>query len=154
MRKTEKILELYYIKHLKQVKIAKLLGISFQRVSKVVKSDARYEKEKVFRKQLNAKNRKSYLKEYFKNYKRPNKKDNTIEVLRTLQEQDAIELSYNHNLSNTELAKWCSSVYKISKSGNLILDKNITTPSDMPKTIIRNSKVSTQKYKGKFCFNN
>lgn len=154
MNKTEEIIKLYYLKHLKQVEIAKLLDISFQRVSTVVKTDTRYEKEKVFRKELNAKNRKSYLKEYFKYYKRPNKKDNTIEVLRTLQEQDAIELSYNHDISNAELAKWCSSVYKIGKSGNLILDKKITTPSDMPKTIIRNSKVSTQKYTGKFCFNN
>ena len=154
MNKTEEIIKLFYLKHLKQVEIAKILDISFQRVSKVVKSDTRYENEKFFRKELNAKNRKSYLKEYFKNYKRPNKKDNIIEVLRTLQEQDAIELSYNNDISNNTLAKWCQSAYKVGKSGNLVLDKNLKVPSDMPKIIFRNNKVSTQKYKGKFCLNN
>ena len=154
MNKTEKILKLYYLKHLKQVEIAKLLEISFQRVSTVVKSDARYEKEKDFRKQMNAKNRKSYLKEYFKNYKRPNAKDNTIDALRIQQKQDAIELSYNNDISNTTLAKWCQSAYKVGRSGNLVLDKNLKVPSDMPKIIFRNNKVSAQKYKGKFCFSN
>ena len=154
MKTAEKILNLYYLKHLKQVEIAKLLTISFQRVSTVVKADARYEKEKAFRKQLNAKNRKSYLRKYFKNYKRPNTKDNTIEALRIQQEQDAIELSYNNDISNNTLAKWCQSAYKVGKSGNLVLDKNLRAPSDMPKIIFRNNKVSTQKYKGKFCFNN
>ncbi len=99
---------------------------------------------------MNAKNRKSYLKEYFKNYKQPN----TIEALRIQQKQDAIELSYNNDISNNTLAKWCQSAYKVGKSGNLVLDKTLKVPSDMPKIIFRNNKVSTKKSKGKFCFNN
>lgn len=46
------------------------------------------------------------------------------------------------------------SAYKIGKFGNLVLDKSLKAPSDMSKIIFRNNKVSAQKYKGKFYFNN
>lgn len=53
MNKAEKIIELYYLKHLKQNEIANILDVSNQYVSKIVKKDSRYTKEKGNRKKLN-----------------------------------------------------------------------------------------------------
>ena len=67
MEKKEQILDLFYNNHLNQTEIAKIMELSAQYISKVVKKDSRYEQEKAYRK----KNRQSYLKDFFKNYKRP-----------------------------------------------------------------------------------
>jgi site-specific recombinase xerD len=90
----ENILDLYYNKHLKQKDIATMVGVSKQYVSKVIKSDSRCKGEKQIRKNTNAIKRKDYMKEYFKNYDRPKKKDNSYEQLQALLNQDSLELSY------------------------------------------------------------
>ena len=90
----ENILDLYYNKHLKQKDIANIVGVSKQYVSKVVNSDSRCKKEKQLRKDKNAITRKGYMKEYFKNYVRLKKEDNSYEQLKALQYQDSLELSY------------------------------------------------------------
>lgn len=100
----EKILDLYYNKHLKQKDIANIAGVSKQYVSKVVNSDNRCKKEKQTRKDNNAITRKDYMKEYFKNYVRPKKEDNSYEQLKALQYQDSLELSYFNSYMNQRLS--------------------------------------------------
>lgn len=58
MDKKEQILDLYFNKHLKQAKIAKIVDASQQYISKIIKKDERYENEKSSRKSKNAKNEK------------------------------------------------------------------------------------------------
>lgn len=148
MDNQENILDLYYNKHLKQKEIATAVGVSKQYVSKVVKADSRFKEEKQTRKDENAIQRQNYMKEYFKNYNRPKKEDNSYEQLQALLYQDSLELSYSSsNINNYAFAKYNSSIYHRDKNGNLRLNKGIKVGSDVPKTINMNIPIPTQKYK-------
>ena len=149
----ENILDLYYNKHLKQKDIANIVGVSKQYVSKVVNSDSRCKKEKQLRKDKNAITRKDYMKEYFKNYVRSKKEDNSYEQLKALQYQDSLELSYfNSYMNDYAFAKYNSSIYHRDKNGNLRLSKGIKVCNDVPKIINMNIPITTQKYKNFYCF--
>ena len=88
------------------------------------------------------------MKEYFKNYDRPKKEDNSYEQLQALLNQDSLELSYsNSNINDYAFAKYNSSIYHTDKKGNLKLNKGIKVGNDVPKTINMNIPISTQKYK-------
>ncbi len=147
MNTKEQILDLYYNEHLKQNKIAEIVGTSTQYVSKIVKADTRNKQEKENRKQKNSEKRVVYLQNYFKTYERPKKEDTSYEQMKNQQKQDAIELSYHNELSDLAFAKWNSSAYYTDKKGNLVLDRKLTVGFDVPKTINMNIKVPTQKYK-------
>ena len=148
MENRENILDLYFNKHLKQIEIATIVGVSKQYVSKVIKADSRYAEEKQTRKDENAIKRKDYLKEYYKNYDRPKKEDNSYEQLQALLYQDSLELSYSSsNINDYAFAKYNSSIYHRDKNGNLKLNKGIKVGNDVPKTINMNIPVPTQKYK-------
>lgn len=90
MSNKEKILDLYYNQHLKQNKIAGIVGTTTQYVSKVVRTDKRNIEEKEKRKKENSENRKIYLQEYFKTYNRPKKDDNSYEQMIAQQIQDSM----------------------------------------------------------------
>ncbi len=75
----EKILDLFFNEHLKQIDIAKMLDISKQYVSKIVKADSRYAESKQNKLKENAIKRKEYLKDYYKTYKKPKQEDNSYE---------------------------------------------------------------------------
>lgn len=148
MENRENILDLYFNKHLKQKEIATIVGVSKQYVSKVIKADSRCKKEKQTRKDENAIKRKDYLKEYYKNYDRPKKEDNSYEQLQALLYQDSLELSYSSsNINDYAFAKYNLSIYHRDKNGNLKLNKGIKVGNDVPKTINMNIPVPTQKYK-------
>ena len=83
MENKEQILDLFYNCHLKQTEIAEIVKLSTQYISKIVKKDNRYEQEKAYRKKLSKENRQSYLKDFFKNYKRPKKDDDSYIQLQT-----------------------------------------------------------------------
>ena len=149
--KKDKILNLFYNEHLQQIDIAKMLNVSKQYVSKIVKADSRYENAKQNKLKVNAIKRQEYLKEFFKNYKRPKQDDNTYEQLKAQQNQDSLELSYNNNgyINDYAFSKWNLGAYHINKKGNLILNKGLNVGFDVPKTINMNIKVPTQKYKNR-----
>ena len=150
MSNKEKILDLYYNQHLKQNEIAKLIGISTQYVSKVVRADKRNKEEKEKRKTENSENRKVYMQEYFKTYNRPKKDDNSYEQMVAQQIQDSLELSFSNNIiSDYAYAKWNSSAYHTNSKGNLVLNRNLKIGFDVPKSINMNIKVPTQKYKNR-----
>lgn len=154
--KKDKILNLFYNEHLQQIDIAKMLNVSKQYVSRIVKADSRYESAKENKIQVNAIKRQEYLKEYFKNYKRPKQEDNTYEQLKAQQNQDSLELSYNNSgyINDYAFAKWNLGAYHRNKKGNLILNRGLSIGFDVPKTINMNIKVPTQKYRNRcFCSN-
>ena len=150
MENRENILDLYFNKHLKQKEIATIVGVSKQYVSKVIKADSKCKEEKQTRKDKNAIKRKDYLKEYYKNYDRPKKEDNSYEQLQALLYQDSLELSYSSsNINDYAFAKYNLSIYHRDRNGNLKLNKGIKVGNDVPKTINMNIPVPTQKYKYK-----
>lgn len=149
--KKDKILNLFYNEHIQQIDIAKMLNVSKQYVSKIVKADSRYENAKQNKLKANAIKRQEYLKEYLKNYKRPKQEDNTYEQLKAQQNQDSLELSYYNSgyINDYAFAKWNLGAYHRNKKGNLILNRGLSVGFDVPKTINMNIKVPTQKYKNR-----
>ena len=110
--KKDKILDLFFNEHLEQIDIAKELNISKQYVSKIIRTDSRYENTKQNKLQENATKRKEYLKEYFKTYKRPKQEDNSYEQLKAQQNQDSLKLSYySCYINDYAFAKCNSSIY-------------------------------------------
>jgi len=107
---------LYYYPQKLSSEIATEVGVSKQYVSKVVKADSRFKEEKQTRKDENAIQRQNYMKEYFKNYDRPKKEDNSYEQLQALLYQDSLELSYSsNNMNDYAFAKYNSSIYHRDK---------------------------------------
>lgn len=144
----ERILDLFFNEHLKQVEIAKIVGVKKQYVSKIVKADSRYAEAKQNKIEENAIKRKEYLKDYYKTYKRPKQEDNSYELLKTQQLQDSLELSYSSgNINDYAFAKWNISAYHRNSKGNLVLNKGLNVGFDVPRTINMNIKVPTQKFK-------
>lgn len=153
MNNKVKILDLYYNQHLKQNEIAKIVNVTNQYVSKVVRADKRNQQERENRKTMNAKDRKVYLQKYFKNYVRPKNNDSSYERMLAQHEQDTIELSYQaNNLSDYNFAKWNSNAYHRNCKGNLVIDKKLNVGYDVPKLINKNIKVPTQKYKNRYVY--
>lgn len=148
--KKERILDLFFNEHLKQVEIAKIVDVKKQYVSKIVKADSRYEKAKQNKLEENAIKRKEYLKDYYKTYKRPKQEDNSYEQLKAQQFQDSLELSYSSsNINDYAFAKWNISAYHRNSKGNLVLNKGLNVGFDVPKSINMNIKVPTQKYRNR-----
>ena len=144
----ERILDLFFNEHLKQVEIAKIVGVKKQYVSKIVKADSRYAEAKQNKIEENAIKRKEYLKDYYKTYKRPKQEDNSYEQLKAQQLQDSLELSYSSgNINDYAFAKWNISAYHRNSKGNLVLNRGLNVGFDVPKTINMNIKVPTQKYR-------
>ena len=146
----ERILDLFFNEHLKQVEIAKIVGVKKQYVSKIVKADSRYAETKQNKIEENAIKRKEYLKDYYKTYKRPKQEDNSYEQLKAQQLQDSLELSYSSgNINDYTFAKWNISAYHRNSKGNLVLNKGLNVGFDVPRTINMNIKVPTQKYRNR-----
>ena len=142
------ILILFFDEHLKQIEIAKILNVSKQYVSKVVKSDSRYSEAKQNKISKNAIKRKEYLQEYYQTYQRPKKEDTTYEVSKAQQIQDSLELSFsNGSISDYAFAKWNINSYHRNKKGNLVLNKGLNVGFDVPKTINMNIPIPSQKFK-------
>lgn len=141
MDKKEQILDLYFNKHLKQAKIAKIVDASQQYISKIIKKDERYENEKSSRKSSNAEKRKIAQAEYQKNYVRKKDKDIAYEQLLAQQRQDALELSYNsHPLSDYAFKKANSSIYTYDSIKNqFVMIRGIKAGFDAPKRISMNA---------------
>ena len=146
----ERILNLFFNEHLKQVDIVKILNVSKQYVSKLVKADSRYSEAKQNKLKENAIKRKEYLQDYYKTYKRPKQEDNSYEQLKAQQLQDSLELSYfSGNINDYAFAKCNLSAYHRNKKGNLVLNKSLNVGFDVPRTINMNIKVPTQKYRNR-----
>ena len=121
--KKEKILDLFFNKHLKQIDIAQILDVSKQYVSKILKADSRYAEAKQNKLKENAIKRKEYLQEYYKTYQSPKNED--------------------------AFAKWNLSAYRRNKKGNLVLNKDLKVGFDVPRIVNMNIKIPTQKYKNR-----
>ena len=141
LNKKERILDLYFNKHLKQTEIAEKVNASQQYISKIIKKDEKYENEKSSRKSSNAEKRKIAQAEYQKNYVRKKDKDIAYEQLIAQQRQDALELSYNsHPLSNYAFKKANSSIYTYDSIKNqFVMIRGIKAGFDAPKRISMNA---------------
>lgn len=134
MSNKEKIIDLFYNEHLKPIDIALKLGISNAYVSKVIKNDFRYHEEKNQRKQQNKQKHKEQTIEYMK-LKRKSNRD-SYEALKAQLKQDAEELSYYFDISDSSFRKFNASAYKYNaKRKRFEIDKRLTVSIDVPKAV-------------------
>ncbi len=136
----EKILEFYFNKKMKQVDIARVLGISANAVSKTLKRDSRFEKEKKQRKELNKiKHNKIIQKSVEEKRKRVAlNKSIDILILKEMHNQASFELSGGKRpINNVSYRNWNKSAYKFDRNKKAyILKKEINAGYDVPKKII------------------
>lgn len=134
MSNKEKIIDLFFNEHLKLVDIALELNVSNAYVSKVIKKDSRYHEEKIQRKQQNELKHKERTIEYMKLKQKSNR--DSYEALKAQLKQDAEELSYYFDISDSSFRKFNSSAYKYNaKKKRFEIDRKLTVSIDVPKVV-------------------
>lgn len=134
----QKILELYFIKKLKQKDIAEQLKISKYKVSRTVTKDVRYITEKDERKakskQKHSDNTKRIVKRKREVVKFKNNSDDL--VLKNMHNQASRELSKPKRLSNMAYRNWNKSAYTYNqKRKGFEFRKELGRSKDVPKFI-------------------
>src|SRR5574344_1689756 len=124
----DKIKKLYFNEKYTQVDIAKEIQVSTNYVSKVLKSDERFEREKEIRKEINKKK----LEE-----KRRLNRTNDYLLLKSMHDQASKELSGGIKpISDRAYRNWNTSAYRYDyKTKSYILRKEINAGADVPKRV-------------------
>lgn len=130
----EQIIELFYIKHIKLVDIARKFNVSNAYIIKVIKKDCRYIDEKNQRKQSSELRHRKYTNDYMKEKQKAARE--SYEILKYQLEKDTQELSYNYGISDRSFRKANSSAYHYnSKKKRFEIDRKLTVGFDVPKVV-------------------
>lgn len=111
MTKKERINILYYEEKLNTVEIADKLKITKQYVSKVIKTDSRYIKEKETRKIKSAERHRKQKKEYARKKRQSIQNERLDASIDVLHRQASFELSQRRTINNRAFRNWNSSIY-------------------------------------------
>ena len=132
----DKILNLFYIEHLKVKEIAEKTSVTSAYVTKVIKIDSRYKEEKNFRKEKSKEKRKLAQNNFIKQ-KRENKRiEDNYEFVQSQHIQASIELSKSKKLTDENYRKWNTSAYKYNPSKHRYeFDESLGRTADVPKYI-------------------
>lgn len=129
-----KIIQMYYTEHLRPTDISKALDIDNGYITRIIKQDERYTKEKQQRKEFNKQKNKEQTIAYIKKSRHSQKED--YEILQYQLAMDSKIESRNSTISKANFRKWSSSVYNYdSNKKQFELDKNINAPYCFPKVI-------------------
>lgn len=146
------ILDKYYNEHDKPTNIAKELNVNPSYITKVVKSDSRYFQEKEYRAEVSRENRKIAKRDWIRNKRQSEADKQLYEFVKQQHIEASKELSYSYEMNDLAYIKWNSSAYHRNSKGNLVIDRKLKVGLDVPKSINMNIKISTQKYKKKYCY--
>lgn len=136
--KKEQIIQMYFIENLKPVEISKKLNISKSAVTQVLQKDERYKNEKSKRKQENKLKHIEKTKEIMKTKRRKTQMKNNIDilVLKSMHNQDSMELSKRKRLNNMAYRNWNTSAYNYNeKRKRFEFKKELGRSNDVPKYI-------------------
>ena len=132
----ENIINLFYIEHLKVKEIAQKENISSAYVTKVIKKDERYLKEKEYRKNRAKDKRKVSQNNFIKNKRDIKRVEDNYCLVLLQHEQASREMSKSKHLSNESYRKWNYSAYKYNPSKRRYeFDSNLGRSADVPKYI-------------------
>ncbi len=146
------ILDKYYNEHDKPTDIAKELNVHPSYITKIIKNDTRYIKEKEYRAEISRENRKIAKRDWIRNKRQSESDKQLYEFVKQQHIESSKELSYSSEMSDLAFIKWNSSAYHRNSKGNLVIDRKLKVVSDIPKSINMNIKIPTQKYKKKYCY--
>ena len=132
----ESIINLFYIKHLKVKEIAEELNLSSAYITKVIKKDDRYIREKEFRKNISKEKRKFSQNEFIKRKRKKQRIEDNYSFVQAQHEQATRELSKAKYLSDESYRKLNYSAYKYNPSKKRYeFDERLGRASDVPKYI-------------------
>ena len=133
----EKIIELFFIKHLRPVDISKKLKVGMPYITKIIQKDSRYIEEKEARK-LESKEKNKIQKRMYAQNKRKKEKQEKQEYQRLLVQinRDNEYLSTKKKENDLQFANWNRSAYEYDKdSSDLVLKDNINTGFNVAKRV-------------------
>lgn len=132
----ENVIQLFYNEHLTSKEIVTKVGISYSYVTKIVKEDDRYAKEKDYRKEISKIKRKKAQNNFIK-CKRDNKRiEDNYSIVQLQHKQAVREMSKSNHLTNENYRKWNYSAYKYNpKKRRYELDESLGRSADVPKYI-------------------
>ena len=132
----DKIINLFYTYHLKVKEIAEKTNVTSAYITKVIKTNSRYKKEKDFRKEKSKEKRKLAQKNFIKQ-KRENKRiDDNYAFVQSKHIQASMELSKSKKLTDENYRKWNKSAYKYNPSKHRYeFDESLGRAADVPKYI-------------------
>lgn len=132
----EKIIYLYYNKHLKLKDISKELNISSAYITKIIKTDNRYKNEKIYRKNISAEKRKIAQNKFIKNKRDKQRIEDNYYAIQEQHKQASMELSDSKHLSNENYRKWNYSAYDYNPSRKRYeFKEELGRSADVPKYI-------------------
>ena len=133
----DKIIELFFIKHLRPVDISKKLNVGMSYITKIIQKDSRYIGEKESRKSETKEKTKVKKRVYAQN-KRQKEKQEKQEYQKMLIQinRDNEYLSTKKKENDLQYAKWNRSIYEYDKdSSNLILKNDVNTGFNVAKRV-------------------
>jgi predicted transcriptional regulator len=132
----DKIKKLYFNEKYTQVDIAKEIQVSTNYVSKVLKSDERFEREKEIRKEINKKKHNKQIQKKVEEKRRLNRTNDYL-LLKSMHDQASKELSGGIKpISDRAYRNWNTSAYRYDyKTKSYILRKEINAGADVPKRV-------------------
>ena len=132
--KNQKIIMLFYEEHKRPTYIAKELKVSKPYITKVIKKDERYIKEKEYRKNISKENHKACKRNYINKRRQTEKQEYQAMIIQI--NKDNEYLSTKIEMSDLDFAKWNRQMFRYDKnSSNLVLRKGFTFACDVPKKI-------------------
>lgn len=130
------IIKLFYDNHLKVIEIANKMKISSAYVTKIIKDDNRYIKEKTYRKNISHQNRKIKQNNFIKSKREKKRIEDNYEFMKSQHIQAVSELSKSKKLSDENYRKWNYSAYKYNASKRRFeFDHTLGRSYDVPKYI-------------------
>lgn len=111
MSKKEKIIFLFFEKKLTTIEIAGKLKVTKQYVSKIVRQDSRYDKERENRKINNKEKQKQRVTNYIYKQRKQRRQDSINGAMELLHFQASCEMSKRKFINNRAFRNWNSSIY-------------------------------------------
>ena len=132
--KNQKIIMLFYEEHKRPTDIAKELKVSKPYITKVIKKDERYIKEKEYRKNISKENHKACKRNYINKRRQTEKLEYQAMIIQI--NKDNEYLSTKKEISDLAFVKWNRDMFRYDKnSSNLILRKGFKFAFDVPKRV-------------------
>ena len=134
--KKDKIIEMFFINHLSVKEIADSIGTSSAYITKIIKTDERYVKEKQYRKEKSKEKRKQDKNNFMKNKREQKRIDDNYSFVQAQHYKATRELSKSRHITNETYRKWNSSAYKYNPlKKRYEFDERLGRASDIPKYI-------------------
>ena len=133
----DKIIDLFYEKHLRPSDIANELKVAKSYITKVIQKDSRYIEEKESRKAKNKEKNKIQKRVCAKNRREKEKQERQeYEKLILLINNDNVILSTKKKENDLQDAKWNRSVYEYDEnSSDLVLNPNVNAGYNLAKRV-------------------